>query len=232
MIRCILTDIEGTTSSIEFVHKVLFPYSRSHFGDFLKRSDDPEVKALLRKLWTEDLGRDAASEIDLALVTATLQSFIDQDLKHPVLKALQGKIWKEGYQKKAYKGHVYSEVEKAFKDWKTEGKCLAIYSSGSVEAQKLLFGYSEAGDLTQHIDKYFDTEVGMKREAKSYETIVERLGIPAKDILFLSDIKEELDAAAEAGMQTVQLLRDPLPALGTHKTAKTFDDVRELIKNL
>lgn len=232
MIRAVLTDIEGTTSSIEFVHKVLFPYARSHMGAFLKASQDPEVKASIQKLWTEDLKNPKDSTPDIGVVTELLQGWIDQDLKQPTLKALQGKIWKEGYESKAYFGHVYPEVKEALKTWHAEGLCVAIYSSGSVQAQKLIFGHSEAGDLMPYIDRYFDTEVGHKREPKSYREISERLALAPEDIVFLSDIKEELDAAREVGMKTLQLLRDPLPALGDHRTAKDFDEVRHEIKAL
>lgn len=232
MILCVLTDIEGTTSSIEFVHKVLFPFARSHMDEFIRTSTDPEVKTSVQKVWSEDLGHSPESAPDFDQVAATLKSWIDKDLKHPTLKALQGKIWKNGYENKAYFGHVYPEVLDAFGKWKAQGIILAIYSSGSVEAQKLLFAHSEAGDLTPFISRYFDTGVGMKREAQSYAKIALQLDLPAADILFLSDIKEELDAAAEAGMKTIQLLRDPLPDLGRHLTAKSFKDVNDKLASL
>ena len=226
MIRCVLTDIEGTTSSIEFVHKILFPYARSHLEDFLRRNTDPEVVLLVQKVWTEDLGHPRESPPDIDKVTAVLKNWIDKDLKHPTLKTLQGKIWKEGYERQDYLGHVYPEVSEAFREWNAQKLVLAIYSSGSIEAQKLLFAHSEAGDLTPFISKYYDTGVGAKRESKSYVNISIHLKLPAAEILFLSDIKEELDAAAEAGMKTVQLLREPLPQKGRHPTAKTFDEVK------
>ncbi|MES2746388.1 MAG: acireductone synthase, partial [Bdellovibrionota bacterium] len=189
-----------------------------------------EVKLSIQKIWHEDLGGAKGSEPDLKAVTDQLHSWIDKDVKQPILKSLQGKIWKSGYESGSYKGHVYSEVANAFAAWRSEGKNLSIYSSGSVEAQKLLFKYSEAGDLTKMLDRYFDTEVGHKREAKSYATIAERLALAPSEIVFLSDIKEELDAARDAGMKTIQLLRDPLPTLGDHPTAKDFDEVSKIIK--
>lgn len=229
MIRAILTDIEGTTSSIEFVHKVLFPYARSHIGTFLEKNEDQEVKALIEKLWTEDLKNSPGSSPDIKAVTELLRTWIDQDLKDPTLKTLQGKIWKAGYEAKAYSGHVYPDVKGALKTWHAEGFCVAIYSSGSVQAQKLIFTHSDAGDLTPNIDRYFDTEVGHKRQSASYKTIAEQLGFKPSEIVFLSDIKEELDAALEAGFKTIQLLREPLPILGDHEKAKNFDEVKYLI---
>jgi enolase-phosphatase E1 len=225
MIRKILTDIEGTTSSIEFVHKVLFPFSRTHIGDFLSSSTDPEVKLSIQSLWYEDLKGTRDSKPDVMAVTALLQDWIDSDAKHPILKLLQGKIWRFGYESGAYKGHVYPDVRKIFEIWDSNGLSISIYSSGSVEAQKLLFRHSEAGDLTKIISHYFDTEVGPKRNASSYVTIAHRLKSSAEEILFLSDIKEELDAAREAGMKTIQLLREPLPPQGDHESAGNFEEV-------
>ncbi len=229
MIKAVLTDIEGTTSSIQFVHKVLFPYAREALGSFIRESQDPEVQYLVNKLWVERLEGETGSKPDFAKVTELLQDWIDNDLKEPILKALQGKVWRAGYEAKAYLGHVYPEVKEVFMIWKQLGLKIAIYSSGSVEAQKLIFGYSESGDLTPLLDSYFDTSVGTKREPKSYEAIREALELPAEEILFLSDIKEELDAARAIGMRTIQLLRDPRPSLGDHDTAETFADVHHLI---
>ncbi len=232
MIKCVLTDIEGTTSSIEFVHKVLFPYSREHFHAFLKNSTDPEVHALVNQLWTEGLGHAPGSQVDYAAVTKHLQSLIDKDVKDPTLKALQGKIWKNGYEAKAYQGHVYCDVKPKLESWKRGGLRLGVYSSGSVEAQKLLFRFSSAGDLTKYFDSYFDTAVGGKRDARSYQTIAQRLDLEPSSILFLSDIEEELDAAATAGFKTCQLLRDPRPAGAHHPAHIDFDGVDTLLQKL
>ena len=231
MISCVLTDIEGTTSSIEFVHKVLFPYARANFPAFLKAEKDRDVQAIVHKLWTEELGHPASSKPDIDAVTELLQNWIDQDLKNALLKALQGKIWHQGYETKAYFGHVYPDVKESLEKWKCDGLKLAVYSSGSVEAQKLLFKHSEVGDLTPLFEAYFDTEVGHKREARSYQTIAERLGVSPAGILFLSDIKEELDAADKAGLKTCQLLRDPLPAEGGHPMTRDFKGVDSLIRS-
>ncbi|MBC7660406.1 MAG: acireductone synthase [Chitinophagaceae bacterium] len=230
MIRCVLTDIEGTTSSIEFVHKVLFPYARSHLAAFLTSNQDPDVRVIVQKIWQEELHGSSSSEPDLQAVTTLLQQWIDKDIKNGSLKILQGKIWRDGYETKAYLGHVYPDVLPQLQKWHKQGLRLAVYSSGSVEAQKLIYKHSESGDLTPYFTANFDTEIGHKRQTSSYRTIVNRLDLEADSILFLSDIKEELDAAAEAGMKTCQLLRDPLPIEGRHPKAKNFAEVGILIR--
>jgi enolase-phosphatase E1 len=228
MISCVLTDIEGTTSSIEFVHKVLFPYSRANFFRFLSESNQSDVLKIVDQIWTEDLGQSKGSKPDLAQVTQLLQKWIDDDLKKNSLKELQGMIWKEGFEAKAYFGHVYPEVKAQLETWKKAGLLLAIYSSGSIQAQKLLFKHSEAGDLTPLFAANFDTAVGHKREVESYSNIAKKLELSADSILFLSDIKEELDAAEKAGMKTCQLMRDPKPSQGHHQTAADFKEVTKV----
>lgn len=229
MINCILTDIEGTTSSIDFVHKVLFPYSRMRMSAYLlTHAKDPEVAELVRRIWTEDLQQSAGNAPDMSKVSAILIEWIDKDIKHPALKALQGKIWKSGYERGDFKGHVYGEVSSCLQHWKKAGLRLAVYSSGSVEAQKLLFGHSDAGNLSLLFANFFDTAVGMKRERASYEKIAQELKISAASILFLSDIPQELDAAEAAGFKTCQLVRTPDVETGHHKTAKDFNEVERL----
>ena len=228
MITCVLSDIEGTTSSIEFVHKVLFPYSKKNFSGFLANSTQSEVTQLISQVWIEHLGGEVGSKPDLTEVIKQLQSWTDMDVKNPILKNLQGKIWQRGYETKAYFGHVYPEVKDCLVTWKKSGMKLAIYSSGSVEAQKLLFKHSEAGDLTPLFANYFDTAVGHKREVGSYEGIAKLLNFSPGSILFLSDIKEELDAAGQAGLKTCQLMRDPKPVPGHHQQANDFNEVDKL----
>ena len=192
MTTTILTDIEGTTSSITFVKDVLFPYARERLPAFVvTHADEPEVQHWLH---------DAAKEADLIStaqqhVIDLLVSWIDQDRKSTALKALQGMIWKEGYAAKDFRAHIYPEVAKRLRAWQIAGKRLYVYSSGSVPAQKLFFGHTEVGDLTPLFSGYFDTETGPKREAESYRRIATAIGVPAGEILFLSDITEELDAA-------------------------------------
>ncbi len=222
-IRAILTDIEGTTSSIHFVHQVLFPYSSKEMPAFLQREQDaPAVRAALDELATvSQIKRN-----DLSALTAQLLAWIQADNKIGVLKTLQGLLWKQGYQNGAYRGHVYPEVADCLARWQAGGKLLYVYSSGSVAAQKLLFGFSEAGDLTPMFAGYFDTNVGHKREFASYQNIARSIGLIPGDVLFLSDIVEELDAAQLAGMRTCHLVRESteLP-MTKHRAVQRFDQI-------
>ncbi len=178
MIRAILTDIEGTTSSIAFVTETLFPYARKHLRAYL--AAHPE-------------------EAD-GVAVATLERWIDEDRKEPVLKRLQGRIWRAGYERGDLKGHIYPDAVEALRCWKKEGLRLYVYSSGSVEAQRLIFGHSEAGDLTPLFDGFFDLGSGSKLEAESYGRIARDIGLAPAEILFLSDNAREIDAARSAGM--------------------------------
>ena len=151
--------------------------------------------------------------------------WIETDQKVTPLKALQGMVWADGYQRGDFKGHLYSDVAPALRQWKDLGKALYVYSSGSVQAQKLLFGYSDAGDLTPLFSGYFDTHIGHKREAAAYHRIVTELDLPPAAVLFLSDVVEELDAAKQAGMQTLQLVREGTQAGNTHACVTRFDEI-------
>jgi enolase-phosphatase E1 len=200
----ILTDIEGTTSSISFVRDVLFPYAHQRLPAFIKaHGHTPEVRHWLDLVATEI----AASACQDEVIAETLQGWIEQDRKHTALKALQGMIWEAGYQQGDFTAPLYPDVAPALHNWHAAGHTLAVYSSGSVPAQKLLFSHTDAGDLTPLLSAYFDTEVGGKREVGSYHAIIQRLAQPANSILFLSDVVEELDAARDAGMQTMLLDR-------------------------
>ena len=221
-IRAILTDIEGTTSSISFVKEVLFPYARAALPSFVRtHGQEPEVRHWLDAVATEI----AASACQDEVIVEALQGWIDQDRKHTALKALQGMIWDAGYRNGDYTAHLYPEVADVLRRWHAAGMPLYVYSSGSVAAQKLFFGFSDAGDLGSLFSGNFDTEIGGKREAASYARIAEAIGIAPHDILFLSDIVEELDAARDAGLQTVLLDRIndyPTPRTGdaTHGHAR------------
>lgn len=224
MIQAILTDIEGTTSSISFVKDVLFPYARRHMGDFVARhGEEPPVRRWLDSVVGE-CGLDPA---DRAGLVATLQQWIDEDRKHTALKALQGMLWRHGYERGDFRAHVYPDVPAKLRAWKARGLDLYVYSSGSVAAQKLFFANSEAGDLTPMFSGYFDTEVGGKREPASYRHIAERIGRDPESILFLSDVAEELDAARAAGMVTAWLCRAPqrCPAQAHHPCYSDFDAI-------
>ena len=221
-VKAIVTDIEGTTSSIDFVHQVLFPYASKHLPAFVRNNQlDPAVIPILDAVRNESGNSDA----DTDGVIAILLQWIDEDRKVTALKSLQGLIWKHGYESGGFTGHLYEDAVKNLRAWSAANIDLYVYSSGSVGAQKLLFAYSDAGDLAPLFRGYFDTNIGHKREAGSYLRIAEESGRPAPEILFLSDVAEELDAAAAAGMQTCQLVRDDKVVPGSHRIAHDFDEV-------
>ncbi len=217
-----MTDIEGTTSDIRFVHQVLFPYARQHLATWINQhSDQPEVLQALDGLKTEL----ALPSADREQLIATLYRFMDEDRKSTALKALQGMIWREGYLNGSFTGHLYPDVLPALNRWHQQGLALYVYSSGSVAAQKLLFGYSDAGDINSLFSGYFDTHVGAKREAESYRNIARQLGVDAGQLLFLSDIRQELDAAQQAGWKTRQLIRDDADNESVHLQVSSFEQI-------
>ncbi len=228
MIRAIITDIEGTTSDIRFVHNVLFPYARQHLPDFIaEHQQQPAVARALDDLRAE-VGNPQATADELVQL---LFGFMDQDRKSTALKALQGTIWRAGYENGRFTGHLYADVLPALKQWQQQGVALYVYSSGSVAAQKLLFGYSDAGDITGLFSGYFDTHVGAKREVDSYRNIASQIGLPAQDLLFLSDIHQELDAAQDAGWNTVQLIRGEADTESRHRQVAGFDQINQELLN-
>lgn len=221
-IKAILTDIEGTTTDINFVHKVLFPYAAKHLPDFVRANADQPAVAVALDSAREELNEPRA---DVERLISACLEWIEQDKKVTALKALQGLIWVEGYQHGDFTGHLYADAITYLQGWHEQGLQLYVFSSGSVKAQKLLFGYSDAGDLTGLFSGYFDTTTGHKREVESYVKIAEEIGLPAAEILFLSDVKEELDTAAGAGMQTVMLARDEEPDEPGHTVVGAFDEI-------
>lgn len=217
-IKAILTDIEGTTSAVSFVFDVLFPYAREHLPAFVREhAGEEQVAAQLAAVRAESGEADA----DLERVIEILLGWIAEDRKATPLKALQGRVWERGYRAGQLKGHVYPDAVAALQRWKAEGYDLYVYSSGSIQAQRLIFGCSEAGDLSLLFSGYFDTTSGPKREAASYVRIAEAIGRPAGEILFLSDVVQELDAAREAGMRTCGLAREG-GVLAGHPTVASF----------
>ena len=222
MIEAVVTDIEGTTSSLSFVKDVLFPYARARMYAFVHtHGKDPAVRAHLDEVCAE-IGR-SLNEEELA---AQLVQWIDEDKKITPLKALQGMIWEEGYRQGDFTGHVYDDAVRNLRRWKERGIHLYVFSSGSVQAQRLLFGYSDHGDLMSLFSGYFDTAVGAKRDPAAYQRIAEVIAITPDHILFLSDIKEELDAARTAGMQTAWLVREgALAPQADHPQARDFDAI-------
>ncbi|GAB6043399.1 acireductone synthase [Endothiovibrio diazotrophicus] len=223
MIRAVVTDIEGTTSSLSFVKETLFPYARERLADFVAaHGGEPEVAALLDDARNE-MGQPQA---DATAVAEAMVRWIDEDRKITPLKALQGLIWQAGYRDGDFTGHIYPDAVAGLRRWHAAGLALYVYSSGSVHAQKLLFGHSDAGDLTPLFSGYFDTRIGGKREADAYRAITAEIGLPAGEILFLSDIVEELDAAREAGMATCWLVRDGTPdPAARHRQVNNFDPI-------
>lgn len=192
--RAILLDIEGTTSSIAFVAEVLFPYARARLAAFVAEHA-AEVAPILAQVPGDD-------------PVATLIGWIDADAKETPLKTLQGMIWAAGYADGTLRGHVYPDTPAALRRWQAAGVPVHIYSSGSIAAQKLLFGHSIAGELTPYLSGYFDTTTGPKREAASYARIADAIGLPTAAVLFVSDMAAEVDAARAAGMQALRIDRD------------------------
>ena len=235
--RAILLDIEGTTTPIAFVYEVLFPFARSRAAEFIRERYDPEEMRAdldaLRAEHREDDAKgnnppawlDATDDARIGSATRYVHWLMDQDRKSTALKSLQGKIWEGGYRDGRLKGQVYADVLPAFERWRAQGKSIHIYSSGSVLAQKLLFAHTTDGDLTAYIEGYFDTTTGPKKEAASYQSIGAQLNLPASEVLFLSDITAELDAARAAGMQTALCARpgNNEPESDAHTVVHTFD---------
>jgi len=224
-VKAVVCDIEGTTSSISFVHRVLFPLSLEALPGFLRdHAQDADVAKMLGPFY-EQIGASGPDSLKLAL--ETLQEYIRKDVKDTTLKWIQGRIWKQAFEAGAIRGHVYDEVPGCLRAWKERGCNIFIYSSGSVEAQRLMFRYSEAGDLSGCLDGYFDTTTGGKREAASYRKIAEVIALDPREIVFLSDVVEELAAAEASGFQTCMLLREgaQAPAHFTGKTAADFSQV-------
>jgi enolase-phosphatase E1 len=220
-IEVVLCDIEGTTTPISFVHDVLFPYARARIPAFLDaHEDDDEVRAIVDALRSE-MRSAAGGEQRSGDIVEYLNLLMDADRKSGPLKALQGLIWQEGYATGELRGEVYPDVPNAFARWTSAGVRVAIFSSGSVLAQQLIFGRSMAGDLTGFLSAYFDTRVGAKGEPDSYRRIAETLGVPAIRVLFLSDVVTELAAARGAGLHTLLVVRPP----GSIPDASGFDAV-------
>ena len=208
--RGILLDVEGTTSSISFVYDVLFAFARQHVGDFLLQHRlDPAVQAAAVALAAEAGAADAtladpAGTTRLALAAIDL---MNRDVKSTPLKALQGMIWRSGFDSGELVSHVFDDVPETLAQWADSGLDVRIYSSGSIDAQKLFFSHTCAGDLTPHLRGHYDTTTGPKREAASYRAIAADMGMEPREILFISDVGEELDAARQAGMATALAIR-------------------------
>ncbi|NMG07106.1 acireductone synthase [Brasilonema sp. UFV-L1] len=217
----ILLDIEGTTTPVDYVFGVLFPFARDHVADFLTiHQHKAEVQTdlqWLRQEYETDLAQGlSVPDWNFTEVTAAvpyIHHLITIDRKSTGLKSLQGKIWEQGYRDGILRSQIFADVKPAFERWTTAGKKLFIFSSGSIQAQQLLFRYSEVGDLTGFLGGYFDTQTGSKKEAQSYRKIASAIGVAPEKILFISDVTAELKAAQVAGMQTLFSVR-----LGNHSS--------------
>ena len=222
MIKAVVTDIEGTTSSLAFVKEVLFPYARANLADYVRRNIAQEQVKKIMAATCQEIN----AELDTEQIITQLIQWIDEDKKVTPLKSLQGLIWEAGYQQGDFKGHIYPDAVENLKKWKAKGLDLYVYSSGSVQAQKLLFAHTDYGDLTPLFSGYFDTLIGGKKEPQSYSNIAKNIDILPEHLLFLSDIKEELDAAKTAGYQTTWLVReDALQAKAGHLQVSSFDHI-------
>ena len=239
-VSVLLLDIEGTTTPIDFVYNILFPYAREHVKPYLEdRPASTEVQADIRELLQENsddvrrgldppLINRLAERVSTDEVVSYVHWLMERDRKTTPLKSLQGKIWDEGYRRGELRSQVFEDVPRAFKRWRERGKTIWIYSSGSVLAQKLLFAYTEAGDLTPLISGYFDTSIGAKKDPESYRRIARELKLQSLAVLFVSDVTAELDAAATAGCETLLCVRpgnhQQSPA-ASHTIINTFDEI-------
>jgi enolase-phosphatase E1 len=239
-VQGLLLDIEGTTTPLAFVSEVLFPYARQHLRPHLAHyaSDNPTYDAVIDALRDEHATdvrtgespppwSDDSANARLASVAAYCDWLMDRDRKSTSLKELQGYIWEAGYRRGDLVGQVFDDVPRAFARWQAAGLPIAIFSSGSVLAQQLLFRHSAAGMLARYVNYYFDTTTGAKGDAASYERIATAMSVPARSVLFVSDITRELDAARRAGMQTRLSIRpgNPPPHPHDHIAIHSFDDI-------
>lgn len=234
MIRAVILDVEGTTTPIDFVHKTLFPFAKSRMADFLRdniASVDEEIAALkaeYRKDFQDQVYGRKFSETDPSTIVKYLEWLIDVDRKSTPLKSIEGRIWRAGYESGELRSVVFADVAGALARWREEGKKIAIFSSGSVLAQRLIFRHSDAGDLCPLIDAYFDTTTGKKQEPSSYAAIARELGVRPADCLFVSDSTDELDAARAAGLRTILSVRagnGVVPHPIGHDAAGSFADI-------
>jgi enolase-phosphatase E1 len=220
----VLLDIEGTTTPISFVYNVLFPFARKHLPNYLESRANKADLAQLRAEYAKEEG----PFIPVSDLTSYALRLMDQDRKSTALKSIQGKIWEHGYRDGILHSEVFDDVAPALVRWKEAGRKIAIFSSGSVLAQKLLFAHSNKGDLTSFIDNYFDTTTGQKKTPESYDRIASMMRVTPAQVIFISDVTGELDAAAATGMQTLLCVRPgnhPQTNDQKHKIIHSFDEV-------
>ena len=225
--KAILLDIEGTTTPIAFVHDVLFPFAKARIGKFVETHFDAlrtEIEQLVDESARDEKYTVPVDPSEPGSVSTYLEYLIDNDRKSTPLKTIQGRIWQEGYDSGELLSTVFDDVRPALERWREAGVVIAIYSSGSVLAQRLLFGHTDHGDLTPYISNYFDTTTGGKREAESYAKIARELGFDPHEIVFCSDIPEELDAANLSGLATTLVVRPGNAAVDAscHRVVESF----------
>ena len=239
MIQAILLDIEGTTCPVDFVSKTLFPFAQKNLSTTLStRNHEPEIESLVnnvidewehdpdpvsQRLWKQSTQKPPS----IQYIEAYLEHLIKTDRKSTALKDLQGIIWEKGYQSGQLKSPLFRDVRPQLDTWKQQGLALAVYSSGSIQAQKLLYSHTEEGDLRHYFDQWFDTHTGPKLLAQSYKLIAQNLGLAVDQVLFASDHPAECDAAQQAGMHAVFCLRDGNPHQnpGNHPVARKLSDI-------
>lgn len=241
-VHAVLLDIEGTITPIDFVFKVLFPYARSHAEQFLERhGPSPDVLKDLSGLWREHLQDTGQGFNPPALKNPNepgsfvpyISWLIEGDRKSTPLKSLQGKIWAEGYASGELRSQVFDDVPPALKRWHAQSRAVAIFSSGSVLAQKLLFAHTTAGDLTKFLSGYFDTTIGTKTDPASYGKIARTLERLPTEIVFISDVVSELNGAQAAGFHALLCKRPgnhPQPE-NAYEIIHTFDGVLPDLKS-
>jgi enolase-phosphatase E1 len=229
--KAILLDIEGTTTPIDFVHKTLFPFAKERVGKYVEQHFgelSKQIAELVDESSHDETYTVPVDPTEPGSVATYLEHLIDVDRKSTPLKSVQGMIWKEGYEAGDLKSIVYDDVPTALERWTNDGKTIAIYSSGSVLAQQLLFRYTNHGDLAPFISDYFDTTTGHKRDPESYRKIAASLSVETGEVTFFSDIPEELMSATGAGLDTIMVIRPGNAehhAAGQFRAITSFDEI-------
>ncbi len=234
--KCVLLDIEGTTSSIAFVYEVMFAYVRKHLHSFLVSNWDIEGVQKAIEQMAQDAQVPLSNWVDssigalesLARVEQHVLSLMDADQKSTGLKALQGLLWKNGFDDGSLRAHLFPEVPSAIARWKKSGLDVRIYSSGSIAAQKLFFGHTESGSLLSNFSAHYDTTIGSKKESESYRKIAADIGCPTSEVVFVTDVLAEMDAASQAGMQVIASCRPgnvELPSDVQYQRVYSFDEL-------
>ncbi|MCB9229148.1 MAG: acireductone synthase [Deltaproteobacteria bacterium] len=226
----IIMDIEGTTTSIHFVHDVLFPYARKQIGHFILGHQDKKAVQICLKQCSDFLEKTESLKVSGTDLLPHLLRWIDEDRKYAPLKELQGMIWQHGYQQGDYTAHLYEDVLPNWNRWKTCGIRLAIYSSGSVMAQQLLFSHTCHGNLSSFISAHYDTRIGNKKEPSSYKSIATSLQTPVKKLYFLSDSVSELEAAQEAGLNCFHIVRPGSQPSDFIPAVSDFNEISDILK--